>query len=96
MEMYNAIIITEEEQVFLELDLQNEKVLIPLTDNKPNEIKNVFNKLIIKLKEGLFNFDLTETKNNLYYLISKEYINQLNNELKSIHKELVDFELVKE
>ena len=67
---------------------------IVLTEDKPNDVKSVFNKLLEILKRGLFEFSLTDEKQDLYYHICKEYITQLNIELKSTFQELKDNELL--
>lgn len=94
METYNATIDRTEKNETLELILGQEVLKILLTEDKPNEVKAVFNKLLEHLQKGEFEFNLTDTKEDLYHHICKEYITQLNAELKSTFKELQDNELV--
>ena len=47
------------------------------------------------LKNGEIDFNLTDTKDDLYFHICKEYITQLNAELKSTYTELKDNGLLK-
>jgi hypothetical protein len=56
MEVYNAHVIKEDVKVFLVLDLIAEKLRIPITEDLPNDVKNVFNKLITRLKAGEISF----------------------------------------
>lgn len=74
----------------LKLVLGSEELNIVLTEDNPNEIKTVFNKLLLQLKDGEIEFNLTDEKDDLYFHICKEYINQLNAELKSTYMELKD------
>jgi hypothetical protein len=94
MEVYEANVIKKDGQHILELSLKGKKVEIPLTEDKPDEIKSVFNELIVELKKGEFNFKLKNKENNLYQQISNEYIKQLNNELHSVYNELDDYGLL--
>lgn len=79
---------------FLKLALETEEFSIVLTEDNPNEVKNVFNKLLLQLKDGEIEFNLTDEKDDLYFHICKEYINQLNAELKSTYIELKDHGLL--
>lgn len=79
----------------LKLTLGETELSIVLTEDNPNEVKNVFNKLLEHLKNGEFDFNLTDEKEDLYFHICKEYITQLNAELKSTYKELQDNGLLK-
>lgn len=96
METHNATIERKDANATLKLTI-NETVLdIVLTEDKPNDVKNVFNKLLEQLKNGEFEFVLTDEKEDLHFHICKEYITQLNAELKSTFKELEDNGLLKE
>ena len=53
-------------------------------------VKSVFNKLLSHLKTGEIDFNLTDGADDLYFHICKEYITQLNAELKSTYTELKD------
>lgn len=89
METHEAIIKVDGSEQFLSLKI-NESILdIPLTKDEPNEIKNVFNKLILYLRKGPFNFTMKEKEDgDLIYQVAKEYIKQLNTELSEVYKEL--------
>lgn len=95
METHKATIVRGESNVTLTLSIKGNSHDILLTEDKPNEVKNVFNKLIEELKNGVFNFILEEdTKQDLYYHTSKEYLIQLNSELTSVFNELKDYDLL--
>lgn len=94
MEIFNANIERGENSKLI-LNVKGVNYEILLTEDKPNEVKNVFNKLLEELKNGEFNFKLeNDSKEDLYYLISMEYLQQLNSELTSIYREMVDYKLV--
>lgn len=94
MVINEANVINKGENFYIEFKLSNSKVQIPLTEDKPNEVKCVFNKIITELKKGEFKFELNKMQDNLYYQISDLYIKQLNNELHSVFSELKDYDLV--
>jgi len=81
-------------KVILKLILQTDILEIILTEDKPNEIKTVFNKLILHLKNGLFSFNLEDSNEDLYHYVCKEYIKQLNTDINSTYKELESNDLL--
>lgn len=94
MEIFNAELKREEQKTTLILNGRNGTYEITLTEDNPNSVKAVFNKLLADLKIGLFTFNLVDDREDLYHQISKEYIKQLNSELNSIYEELKDYELL--
>jgi hypothetical protein len=74
----------------LKFTIGTEELNIVLTEDNPNEVKIIFNKLLLQLKNGEIEFNLTDEKDDLYFHICKEYITQLNSELKSTYTELKD------
>lgn len=95
MATHNATIDRKDSSATLNLAVGEAVLGIVLTEDKPNDVKNVFNKLLEHLKNGEFDFNLIDEKEDLYHHICKEYITQLNAELKSTHKELQDNGLLK-
>lgn len=96
MEIFNAEIKRENPKTTLILKGKNENYEFVLTDDNPNSVKAVFNKLLQELKKGSFSFVLKDDKEDLYHQISKEYLTQLNSELLSVYEELKDYELLNE
>lgn len=90
MATHKATIERKKDSATLKLAVGKTVLDIVLTEDKPNDVKSVFNKLLEILKKGLFDFSLTDEKQDLYYHICKEYITQLNTELKSTFQELKD------
>ena len=79
---------------YLKLNVNNQEFKIILTEDNPNNVKSVFNSLLKELKKGVFQFELQDDKQDLFYHISREYLSQLNKDLIAVHKELSDFKLV--
>lgn len=96
METHKATINRLDNKTSLVLHIQEKQLEIELTEDKPNEVKNVFNNLIAFLKKGNFKFELEDKKEDLYFHICIEYIGQLNTELSSIHQELKDYNLLEQ
>jgi hypothetical protein len=91
METYNAKIDRKEEgNVSLLLEIGTNELSILLTEDNPNAIKSVFNRLLQILKKGEIEFVLNDEIDDLYTHICREYLIQLNNELSSTFSELKD------
>lgn len=89
METFKADVVERESDYYLMLNIQDAELSIPLTKDEPNEVKVIFNHLILKLKKSPFKFEISEREEgDIFYNIAKEYITQLNSELDAIHKEL--------
>ena len=95
MATHKATIIRKDDTATLKLAVNKAVFEIVLTEDKPNDVKTVFNKLLELLKSGVFDFILLDEKEDLYHHICKEYITQLNAELKSTFQELKDNGLLK-
>ena len=93
METHKATI-NREENTNIEFSINGKTLKINLTEDKPKEVKNTFNELLLELKKGEFNFELDDEEQDLFYHISNEYISQLNAELSSVYKELEDYDLI--
>ncbi len=95
MEIFKAEVKEQDKEHFLVLEVKANALMIPITQDLPKEVKNVFNQLLAFLKEGCFKFDLKKVENgDIYYHISSEYIFQLNKELEDIYKEMKELGLV--
>src|SRR5687767_3593406 len=94
METHKAAIVRGDVNTVLTLFIKETNLNIPLTEDKPNDVKGVFNKLLEHLKSGAFKFELDDAKDDLYHHICKEYLTQLNAEMVSVYKELEDYDLL--
>jgi len=96
METVEASVVEEDEKYFIEISIEKETIWIPLSKDKPNEVKSVFNKLIERIKVGAFDIELEEVGDDLFSQVAKEYINQLNREIAEVRDEMISFGLVEE
>lgn len=94
METHKAKIERKDGNAVLKLALSSTELEIILTEDKPNDVKSVFNKLLELLKNGVFQFTLEDEKEDLYHHICKEYLTQLNAELNSVYQELKEYGLL--
>lgn len=78
-----------ESDKYLSLKIEGDTLNIPLTEDKPKEVKKVFNQLILHLKKGPLEFSMEEEKGgDIIYSVAKEYITQLNTDLDETYQEL--------
>ena len=94
METHKATLKRDTTKTSLVFSLGGKTLEINLTEDKPIEVKSVFNGFLLELKKGEFEFELVDDKEDLFFHISTEYISQLNSELSSIYKELEDYSLL--
>jgi hypothetical protein len=93
MEAVKATVAQIDEKRFIKIELQDGAVLIPMSDDKADEVKSAFNKLIVRLKKGELQVKLEGLGDDLFSLVANEYIKQLNREIKEIHAELKEYGL---
>lgn len=97
MGTHEATVIVDDSEHFLSLKINDSVLNIPLTKDEPNEIKKVFNKLIINLKKGPLKFSMAEKEDgDLIYQVAKEYVEQLNKELSEVYEELEAHQLLEQ
>lgn len=94
METFKASIEEKDEHKFLCFLIGTEKLAIPLTEENPQAVKDVFNKLILKLKNGPFKMMMENIGEDLFSQVGSEYIKQLNSELETVYKELAHYDLL--
>ena len=94
METKKAIIERTDSNTYLILEVGETPLKIVLTEDYPNDVKNVFNNLLKELKKGLFQINIEDEIEDLYHNICTEYLTQLNSELKNIYDELGEFGLL--
>lgn len=95
METVKAGIATHDEMHFIEISVAGGTVSIPISDDRPNEVKSAFNKLIVRLKDGPFTIVLENVGEDLFSQVSVEYISQLNREIQEVYNEMKELGLVK-
>ena len=95
MVTHKANIVDIEGERYLVLKTSDEELKIPITEDRPKDIQDIFNKLILLLKKGLFKFELDESTDvDIIYHVGKEYISHLNFELEAVFDEMKDYELL--
>ncbi len=95
MVKHKANIVIREGESYLILKTSEENLEIPITVDTPKDIQDVFNKLIILLKKGLYTFELEESnEQDIIYHVGKEYISHLNSELENVFKEMKNYDLL--
>lgn len=96
METIKATVVEFEEKHFLKVETGNEEIKIPISEDKPNEVKSAFNKLVIRIKEGVFEIELKDIGQDLFSQVASEYVAQLNREIQEVHGEMKVYGLVKD
>ena len=96
MDTIKATIVQVEEEYFIKIGSDAPEIRIPLSEERPNSVKNAFNSLIIKIKAGEFRIELENLGEDLFSQVANEYVKQLNREIQEIRGEMVEFNLVGE
>ena len=94
METIRARVVQAEEKHFIMIEVGDGEIKIPMSDDKPTDVKSAFNKLIARIKEGEFQIELDEVGEDLFSQVAKEYITQLNREIQEVHGEMEQYGLV--
>ncbi len=93
MEIVKASVIQDQGKHFIKIDPEGLGITIPMSEDKPNEIKSAFNKIIARLKLGEFQIELEDIGPDLFSQVAKEYILQLNREIEEVHGEMLQYQL---
>jgi len=94
METIKAMVKQVDEKHFIEIVDRDNTISIPMSEDKPNEVKSAFNKLITRIKDGEFRIELDEVGEDLFSQVANEYITQLNREIQAVHGEMKQYGLV--
>lgn len=95
MEVLKAEVQSVEDSYSIKIEFDGDNVSIPLSEDKPNDVKAAFNKLIVRLKSGLFCIELDECGEDLFSQVAKEYLVQLNREVQEVYGEMENHGLIK-
>lgn len=87
-----GILVTDEKR-FIKIELEDGHVLIPMSEDKADDIKKAFNKLILRIKKGEFQLKLESLGEDLFSQVANEYIKQLNREIKEVYAEMKQYGL---
>ncbi|MBA4423005.1 MAG: hypothetical protein C0390_07865 [Syntrophus sp. (in: bacteria)] len=94
METIRATVESLDDKHFIKIETGDEDISIPMSEDKPNEVKSAFNKIITRIKVGEFQIKLEEVREDLFSQVANEYITQLNREIQEVHGEMKEYGLV--
>lgn len=94
MEKIKAAVENIGDKYFIKIKTGIEEISIPMSEDKPNEVKSAFNKIIIRIKAGEFQVELDKVGEELFSQVANEYLTQLNREIQEIHGEMKQYGLV--
>jgi len=90
----SAKIVQEREKYFIEFALSDGAVRIPLSDERPKEVKAAFNKIISEIKLAEFTIEFEMPGDDLFSQVAKEYISHLNREIHEVRAEMAQLGLL--
>lgn len=96
METLEASVVEEDDKYFIEIANDGEDIRIPISEDKPSEVKSAFNKLIERIKEGEFEIEFEGEGDDLFSQVAKEYITQLNREIAEVRDEMTQYGLIED
>lgn len=96
MEMIKAVVMEHDGKHFIKIDTEDNEISIPISEDKPNEVKSAFNKLITLIKIKEFQIELEEIGQDLFSQVANEYITQLNREIIEVRDEMKRYGIVNE
>lgn len=94
METIKANVERLEEKYFIKIVAGDAEIKIPLSEDEPNEVKSAFNRIITRLKDGIFQIEMDEIGEDLFSKIADEYIKQLNREIQDVYGQMKEYGLV--
>jgi hypothetical protein len=94
METIKAAVVQVDDKHFIKIQDEDHTIRIPISEDKPNEVKSAFNRLIARIKDGVFQIELEEVGEDLFSQVANEYITQLNREIQEVHGEMEQYGLV--
>ena len=94
METIRAAVECIDDKHFIKIEIGDEGITIPLSEDNPSEVKGAFNRIITRIKVGMFQIKLEEVGEDLFSQVANEYISQLNREIKEVHGEMKEYSLV--
>lgn len=96
METLKASVVEENSKHFIEIVTDGKDIRIPISEDKPNEVKSAFNKLIEQIKKCEFEIKFEDEGDDLFYQVAKEYITQLNREIAEVRVEMSQYGLLED
>lgn len=94
MEVLKAAVVEEDDKFFIRIVDGGDNISIPMSEDKPNEVKDAFNRIILRLKRGKFKIEMDEVQQDLFSQVAGEYIKQLNREILEVFGEMEQYGLI--
>lgn len=94
METIRATVENLEDKYVIKIEAEDEVISIQMSEDKPNEVKSAFNKILTRIKTGEFQIKLEEAGEDLFSQVANEYISQLNREIREVHGTMKEYGLV--
>ena len=94
METIKAVVTQVDDKHFIKIQDENHTISIPISEDKPNEVKSAFNTIIARIKRGMFQIELDKVGEDLFSQVANEYITQLNREIQEVHGEMEQYGLI--
>jgi hypothetical protein len=88
METVKATVVQADGKHLIKFDLEDGAVQIPMSEDKADDVKSAFNKLIARTKKGVFQVKLEGVGEDLFSQVANEYVKQLNKEIKEVRAEM--------
>jgi hypothetical protein len=94
METIKATVMQVDKKYFIKIENKDNMIKIPISEDKPNEVKSAFNRLIARIRDGIFQIELEDVGEDLFSQVASEYITHLNREIQEVHGEMEQYGLV--
>ena len=88
MDSLKARVEDKDGEVAIVIDVDDEEVRIPISEDRPGPVKRAFNRLLLRIKRGAVQIDLDCEGEDLFAQVGQEYVRQLNREVEEIRKEM--------
>jgi hypothetical protein len=95
METLEAMVENAGDRYSLRIKIESGDVVIPLSEDNAIAVKSAFNKLIQRIREGEFKIELGKKGDDLFSMVAKEYLTQLNKEIREVYSQIREFGLLK-
>jgi len=89
MDTVEAELVTEGESYFIQIN-DKPSIRIPISDDNANIVKAAFGAILCRLRKGSIKIVLKETKEDLFFHVAKEYLEQLNGEMLEVHAAMAE------
>lgn len=93
MDTLKANVVKIDDMHYINIETESGDVRIPMTEDKVDDVKRAFNKLIIRLKTGEFQIAFEGAVDDLFTDVAKEYLIQLNRDIHEVYEEMSQYEL---